>query len=79
MRFSCFPLVPDIEVMLRHSKLMRKDSICHIISFQEDAEKLRTLERTTGIPCTVSISEGLTQTDALLLLDNDLDLRWEKY
>lgn len=79
MRFACFPLVPDINVLIRHHKLMESDRICQVISFNEDKEKLRKLEATTNIPCTTSVEKGLEQADALLLFDNMPKLRWDKY
>ena len=79
MRFACFPLAPDIEVLLRHKELMGAGYISQVISFREDGEKLRALEAATGIPCTTSVEKGLDQADALLLFDNTLNLRWDKY
>lgn len=79
MKLSCFPYTPDIDVMLRHKNMMMDDSICSIISFKEDTTQLQELQQKTGILCTDLIEVGLAKADALLLLNNDRKLRWDKY
>lgn len=79
MKFSCFPYTPDIDVLIRHLKLMKTHSLSCVISFNEDAARLKDLEQNTGIVCTESIEWGLEHSDALFLLDNNQELIWDKY
>lgn len=79
MRFSCFPFCADVERMIRHKDLMKNDQICSVISFKEDQTQISKFAEKTDVFCTVSIEEGLAGAEALLLLDNDRNARWDKY
>lgn len=79
MKLSVFPLTPEMELLLKYESMFCNFRIASIISYKEDCEKLRKIAQETNILCTTEVEQGITASDALLLLDNLFDLNTKKY
>lgn len=79
MRIACFPLTPNVEVILRHQDCLKPNTIQSIISFHEDKSSLNKLQQKSKILCTTSVEEGLKEADSVVLFDDWTGSRWDKF